>query len=89
MSQALRDRPVLEWHLQYYARVFAKLMDSRGYTSNGLPLPIPMTEYVAYHTGHGVVDLEERERIEKYVKELDSTYIKLTLAREEARRKTK
>lgn len=71
---ALRDRVVVEAKLLYYRTAFLQLTDSRQFTQSGVPLPIPMSEFSAYFQAYKIEDIQERERLIKYVKAQDRTY---------------
>jgi hypothetical protein len=74
--QALRDRPVLEHRLRYYKDIFSELSDSRHYTANGAPLPIPITEFHGYCELFGIQSLDERNRLFTLIRVMDREFIK-------------
>lgn len=76
--KALQNRPVLGVNLLYYRNIFAQLSDSRQYSQSGAPLPIPISEYVAYCEFFGIRALTERERFFKMVRAQDTTYVRYT-----------
>lgn len=58
------------------------MTESRGYTSEGQPLPIPLTQFAAYFTIWNIQSLDERETLITMVRAMDREYLKV--AREQA-----
>lgn len=75
MPGALLDRPVLEPHLWYYRDIYGELAGSRGHTANGDPLPIPVSELLAYCELYHIDSVEERETLCTMVRAMDRTFI--------------
>lgn len=74
---SLQNRPTLSTHLWYYREVYSDLSMSRNYTSEGMPLAIPLSEIHAYCEMFGVTDLGARERLLKMVRAMDGAYRKV------------
>lgn len=72
---ALQNRPKLEKKLLYFRSVFVELSDSRAYSQYGQPLPIPISEYVAYCEMFEIRSLAERERLFHMVRAQDRAYV--------------
>lgn len=55
------------------------LCEARGWGASGTPLPIPISEVLAYVEFHYIDDLEEREDMLYFVREMDDVYLKQKL----------
>lgn len=72
---ALQERPVLEPHLWYYRDIYGELAGSRSHSANGDPLPIPVSEILAYCTLFRIDGTEERETLCTMVRALDRAFL--------------
>ena len=66
---------------------FRELTDSRPYTQ-AQPIPIPLSEILAYCQMYYIESLLERERLVKVVRILDNTYLKVSSEQRQADSKT-
>lgn len=73
----LKERPDLTPIQWYYRIAFEEVSASRGYSSNGLPLPVPLTEMLAYCQLYGIESLDEREKLIKMFRAMDAGYRKV------------
>ena len=72
--KALQDRPVLDDRQAYYYSAYQAISGSRQVGMGG-PLPIPVSEILAYCDLFYIAELNARERLFKYLKRLDNTYL--------------
>ncbi len=70
----MRDRPVLDFRQSYYYNAYQSIARSRNAGMAG-PLPIPVSEILAYCNLFQIVKLDERERIFRYINCLDNAYL--------------
>lgn len=70
----LQNRPVLSPNLWYYRDIYAEVSGSRHYSMDGSPLPIPISEVLAYCEMFGVADMDARERLFKMIRTMDNTF---------------
>lgn len=80
---ALQERPVLEPHLWYYRDIYGELAGSRSHSASGDPLPIPVSEVLAYCQMYHIDGLDERETLCTMVRALDRAF--LTYMREKTK----
>lgn len=73
--------------LWYYRDIYDEIAGSRQYTMNGEPLPIPISELLAYCEMFGIRRLEEREKLLRMVRAMDRAY--LDVIREQAQKRDK
>lgn len=52
-----------------------ELTQSREYSQFGQPLPIPLSEYVAYCELFGIKELSEREAMFRHVRAMDTIFV--------------
>ena len=71
---ALRTRPVLTNFESYFSAAFADLSESRTYSDNGYPAPIPISEYLSYFEMFKIDGLEERATMLHFLQALDRTF---------------
>ena len=83
--QALRDQPQLNPQQRYYQEVFKEVTESRNYTQEGMPLPIPNSEIQSYFETFYINSLVERERLFKMIRAQDRTFVKVLSAQAQAK----
>lgn len=86
---ALLERPALTGLLGYYKDVFSDLASSRAYTTEGLALPIPLSEVLAYCELFGIAGLEERDRLYRMIRAMDTTFRKVVADQAKAKKPSK
>jgi len=82
--QALRDRPELDFRQAHYYSIYQACARGRP-ASMGGSLPIPLSEIRGYCEMFYITNLEERDRLTRYVNCLDNAYLEV---QEERRKKT-
>lgn len=75
--RALQDRPRLDTRQAYYYSVFQAIARSRAVGMAGA-LPIPASEILAYCSLYQIAELNERDRIFRYVTRLDETFLQVS-----------
>jgi hypothetical protein len=70
----LQSRPKLDQRQVYYYNAYQQMSRSRSAGMGGA-LPIPVTEILAYCELFYIAQLDERERIFRYVNRLDDAYL--------------
>lgn len=85
----LLERPTLTANQWYYRDVYEDVSGSRQYTTDGQPLPIPISEVLAYCELFGIRELEARHRIMVMVRAQDAGFRKVMRekAEQEARKR--
>lgn len=78
---ALRERPKLAGTQGYYKDVFSDLASSRTYTAEGFACPILLSEVLAYCELFGIAGMEERDRLYRMVRAMDSAFCKVVSER--------
>lgn len=79
--QALADRPVLDFRQHYYYAAYRALSRSRNVAMTQ-PLPIPISEILAYCILFQIDNLTEREQILRTVNLLDDVYLEHVAAQQ-------
>jgi hypothetical protein len=79
----LQERPTLTPNQWYYREVFEELSGSRQYTMDGMPLPIPMSELLAYCELFGIEGIETRYRLYRMIRAQDAGMRKVLQERAE------
>jgi hypothetical protein len=72
---ALDDMPALLPYAVQYWETFAFLSERRGWSEEGRPFFIPVSEILAYATFYGIDDEWEREMLLSMVAALDKEYV--------------
>jgi hypothetical protein len=72
--KALESRPELASRLGYYYQAYNRLARSRDVSMGG-PLPLKVSEILAYCTLFEIRQVEERGRLFDHITNLDDTYL--------------
>lgn len=72
--KALEERPELDFRQQWYYTAYQSISRSRSVGMGG-PLPVPVSEILAYCQLFYIAKLNERERLFRYINSLDNAYL--------------
>ena len=75
--------------LGYFRDVYDDIAGSRHYTANGDPLPVPISEVLAYCDMFHIDGLDEREKLLHMVRAMDRAFLDVIRKRREEDDKTK
>ncbi len=74
MPPALRNRPQLDTRQIYFYNAYQEISGSRNFSMSG-PLPIPVSEILAYCTLYKIHNVEKIEMLKRRITFLDGVYL--------------